>query len=242
MKFMCGRFNRFETIQQIATRFGAKPSGELLAPPNYNAAPQDLHPVIRLDPDGEREIVEMRWGLVHRDTKDIRLSRRPINAKAEAILETWPFKDAVRFRRCLVPVNGFYEWRVIKKGVKHAYAIGMRDKSPFALAGLWESWIAPDQTNIETFTVVTCDPNEVVEMLHNRMPVIIPEKDYNRWLEPGNPRQPPVDLLRPYPAELMRAWRIGPDVGNVENNRPDLLDEIPDEEDDDPQGGLPWDR
>jgi len=107
---MCGRFHRFASIQEIATQFNAKPRGELLAPPNYNAAPQDWHPVIRLDEDGEREILNMRWDFLSKEAKTEKSVKTPINARADSILTTWSFTEAIRHRRCMVPVNGFYEW------------------------------------------------------------------------------------------------------------------------------------
>ena len=274
---MCGRFHRFASIQEIATQFNAKPRGELLAPPNYNAAPQDWHPVIRLNEDGEREILNMRWGFLSKEAKTEKSVKTPINARAESILTTWPFTEAIRYRRCMVPVNGFYEWKKLEKGVREPYAIGLKTGETFCFAGIWEAWIekpaairmrvdqaaerarqraesqrpeeqpdtlfplTPQEQNdeskpdpdadptprvLETFAVITCDANEVVAKFHDRMPVFLHPKDYQRWLEPGDPQQPPVDLLRPFPPELMRAWRIKPDVGNVRNDRPDLLDPI----------------
>jgi putative SOS response-associated peptidase YedK len=110
---------------------------------------------------------------------------------------------------------------------KQPYAIALKDAELFAFAGLWDKWKdnATGQT-LETYTVITTDPNELMEPIHNRMPVIVARKDYERWLEPGEPSHPPVDLLKSYPAEEMKAWRVSRDVGNVRNNRPDLVEPI----------------
>jgi putative SOS response-associated peptidase YedK len=233
---MCGRYNRFATIHQIADQFNAKPVGDLVAPPTYNAAPSTWHPVIRLNDEGEREIVNMRWGLVPYWAKDDKPNFSTINARAETIMISNTYRNAMRERRCLVPVNGFYEWQKREKGKKQAYNIGLKSGEAFAFAGLWEAWKRPDGSYLETYTIITSDPNEMTSRIHDRMPVIIDPKDYKRWLEPGDPQRPPIDLLRPYPAELMHVWKVGPEVGNVRNDHPGLLD--PCDDDDDELPGL----
>jgi putative SOS response-associated peptidase YedK len=110
--------------------------------------------------------------------------------------------------------------------LKIPYAIALTSGEPCALAGLWESWRPPEGPPLETFTILTTDPNEVTEPFHNRMPVILEPKDYDRWLDPGDPARPPVDLFRPYPAERMQAWPVSDRVGNVRNNDPTLLEPI----------------
>jgi putative SOS response-associated peptidase YedK len=112
---------------------------------------------------------------------------------------------------------------------KQPYAIALKDRSLFAFAGLWDSW--KDEAtgqSLETYTVITTEPNELMETIHNRMPVILAPKNYERWLEPGEHSHLPVDLLKPYPAENMKAWKIKRDVGNVRNNRPELVEPIED--------------
>lgn len=130
-------------------------------------------------------------------------------------------------RRCLVPADLFYEWQKIDAKKKQPYAVGMRDGSMFALAGLWDHWT--DKTmgqSLQTYTFITTDPNELMASIHNRMPVIVSPKDYQRWLEPGEPSHLPVDLLRPYPAEDMTAWKVSAAVGNVRNNSPELVEPV----------------
>jgi putative SOS response-associated peptidase YedK len=142
-----------------------------------------------------------------------------INAKAETITTSPAYREAMKRRRCLVPADLFYEWQRIDAKTKQPYAIGMKDGSIFAFAGLWEMWKdkATGQS-LQTYTVITTDPNELMASIHNRMPVIVAPKDYGRWLEHGEPSHLLVDLLRPYPAEEMTAWRVSPAVGNVRNN------------------------
>jgi putative SOS response-associated peptidase YedK len=157
-----------------------------------------------------------------------------INAKAETVATAPAFREAFKSRRCLVPADAFYEWQKIDAKTKQPFAIGMKDGSPYAFAGLWERWRDPaTREPLETFTVITTDPNELVEPMHNRMPVIIQPKDYDRWLTPGDPQCPPVDLLRPFPADRMNAWKVDRKVGNVKNDTPDCIEPMTESSSDD---------
>jgi putative SOS response-associated peptidase YedK len=152
-----------------------------------------------------------------------------INAKAETVATAPAFREAFKARRCLVPADAFYEWQKIHAKTKQPFAIGMKDGSPYAFAGLWERWRDPaTREPLEAFTVITTDPNELLEPLHNRMPVIIQRKDYDPWLTPGDPERPPVDLLRPFHAEQMTAWKVDRKVGNVKNDTPDCIEPMSD--------------
>lgn len=127
-----------------------------------------------------------------------------------------------------------------KKKTKQTWAIGLKTDEPFALGGIWDRWVSPDkQVEVESYSIITVEPNELLAPLHDRMPLLIAPRDYERWLELGDPQRPPVDLLRPYDADLMKIWRVKPDVGKVGNNRPDLIDPIepsePDQPDDSPR-------
>ncbi len=152
--------------------------------PSYNIAPQTVQPVVRLDREsGERELTVMRWGLVPYWAKHPKVAFTTINAKAETITTSRTYREAMNHRRCLVPAEWFYEWHWIDSKTKQAYAIGLKDDSLFAFAGLWERWKdkATGQT-LETYTVITTDPNELMQPIHNRMPVILHRRDYQRWL------------------------------------------------------------
>ena len=222
---MCGRYARRSDKQKIAELFAIH--GPVIPDfgPSWNVAPQTFQPVVRLNRDtGQREIVLMRWGLIPYWAKNPSIGLLTINAKAETITTTPAFREAIKYRRCLVPADAFYEWQKFGAKNKVPFAIALKDDQPYAFAGLWERW-TDSKAGVEllTFTVITTDPNEVVEPLHDRMPVIIAEKDYNRWLQPGDPKRPPIDLLRPYDAGKMAAWRVGKAVGNVKNDSPGLL-------------------
>jgi putative SOS response-associated peptidase YedK len=192
--------------------------------PSYNVAPQSLQPVVRLDIEtGERELTIVRWGLIPFFAKDPKIAYSTINARAETVANSPVFREPMKRRRCLVPATGFYEWQALDKKSKQPWAIELVDGNLFAFAGLWGRWKnkATGQP-LETYTIITTDPNGLLEPLHNRMPVILPPQNYSRWLDPEDPAQLPVDLLRPYPAEEMRAWKVSAAVGNVRNNSPEL--------------------
>jgi len=224
---MCGRYVRKSDKQKIAEHFAVHGLSLPDFGPSWNVAPQTFQPVIRLNRDtGEREVVMMRWGLIPYWAKEPSIGLRTINAKAETISTAPAFREAFKYRRCLVPADAFYEWQKLDAKNKQPYAIALKDGEPFALAGLWERWKDTKAgTELLTFTIITTDPNEVVQPLHDRMPVIIPEKDYSRWLS-DPPDRPPFDLLRPFDADRMTAWAVDRAIGNVRNDQPDLLTSV----------------
>jgi putative SOS response-associated peptidase YedK len=224
---MCGRFARRSTQEVLADWFGVELEDMPWFAPSFNVAPQSVQPVVRLNRDsGDREFALLRWGLVPFWAKHAKFGYSTINARAEEAASKPAFREALKKRRCLVPADAFYEWMKPNAKLKIPYAIALTSGEPCALAGLWESWRPAEGPSIETFTILTTDPNEVTEPFHNRMPVILEPKDYDRWLEPGDPARPPVDLLRPYPADRMRAWPVSARVGNVRNNDPALLEPV----------------
>lgn len=231
---MCGRYGRRGDKQRIAEWMQMHNIGvfdgidESQFGPSYNIAPQTFQPVVRLDCEtGQRELTLMRWGLVPFWSKDSKPAFNTVNAKAETIARSPAYREAWKRRRCLIPADWFYEWKKIDEKTKQPYAIGMKNESMFAFGGLWETWNEQETGNeLQTFTIITTDPNELLEAIHNRMPVIIDSKDYERWLESADPAYLPSDLLRPFPAERMKVWKIARSVGNVRNNNPGLLDPI----------------
>ena len=150
--------------------------------------------------------------------------RRPINAKSETIASLPTFRDAYKRRRCLLPIDNFFEWKAIKGAkVKQPYAIAMKSGEPFAVAAIWENWKRPGSEDwVRTFCVITCPANEHVADIHDRMPVIIPPESYDRWL--GTLEPDPHDLLVPYPAAPMAMWPISMRVNKPENDEASILD------------------
>src|ERR1017187_789128 len=202
---MCGRYGRRGDKQRIAewmqtdsvSVFDEIDDSNLA--PSYNVAPQSFQPVVRLNGEtGERELTVMRWGLVPFWSKDGKASFSTINAKSETVATSPAFREAWKSRRWLVPADFLYEWQKIDEKTKQPYAIGLKNDEMFAFAGLWETW--KDKTTgqkLRTYTILTTDSNELMEPIHNRMPVILHRQDYERWLAPADPSQLPVDLLRP---------------------------------------------
>lgn len=230
---MCGRYGRRADKQRIAEWFRTHNTNVFddheLAP-TYNAAPQSFQPVIRLSPDtGEREIAIMKWGLVPYWSKTMKLKYSTINASADKLTSSAVWREPFRRRRCLVPADWFYEWPVVD-GAKQARAFSLKDDSPFAFAGIWDRWKDKETGEIlESFAIVTIDPNEWMAKYHDRMGVILKPKDYQRWLEEGEEHAQPVDLLRPYPEEEMKSWRVSDEVGNIRNNWAELIEPVPDD-------------
>jgi putative SOS response-associated peptidase YedK len=226
---MCGRIVQSSGPLRLAIVDGLDVSDSSLGnvPRRYNAAPSQELLVIRQNhKTGERSLDLLKWGLIPHWCSDPRGGRRPINAKAESVSRLPTFKDAYAQRRCIVPVDGFFEWRAIKgAGRKQPYAIAMKNGSPFGLAGLWENWCDPKTGEWErTFAVITVPSNELVDQIHDRMPAILEAKSYDRWLglEPD-----PYDLLiTTYPSEAMTMWPISTRVNKPENDDPSILDRV----------------
>ena len=226
---MCGRFARRSTQQVLADWFGVELEEMPWFAPSYNVAPQSVQPVVRLNSDsGKREFAPMRWGLVPFWARDAKVGYSTINARAEEAAAKPAYREAVKRRRCLVPADAFYEWQRSDPDTdakaKQPFAIALKRGEPFAMAGLWECWQPREGAALESFTILTTEPNELMAPIHNRMPAILAAGDYFRWLAPGDPAKPPLDLLRPFPVEEMVAWRVSGRVGNVRNNDSQLLD------------------
>lgn len=224
---MCGRYYRRSDKQRIAEayRLGEIPFDLVLPDWDFNIAPTTFQPVIRSSKEtGVRELVLMRWGLVPFFTKNLSEVKgvSTINAKAETLENSPTWRAPFRKRRCLVPADGFYEWKRLDEKNRQPFAFRMKDDSPFAFAGLWDAWKAPDGSWLQSFSIVTTEANELMSLVHTRMPVILHPRDYNRWLERESER-PPVDLLRPFEADAMTSAPCNLKVGNVRNNGPEML-------------------
>lgn len=223
---MCGRIVQARDLKAYAQAVGLDLSlGELPnAPPHYNGAPTQELLVVRRDPhSGERKLQLIKWGLIPHWAKDRKIAGRLINARAESVASATAFRGAYRERRCLVPVDGFYEWKTIGK-VKQPYLIGMKNGEPFTLAGLWENWKDLESGEwTRTFTIVTTQANALVGRLHDRMPVIIAPQDQERWLNAGAEA---AELMRPFPAEMMTLWPVSTRANSVKNDDAALLDPV----------------
>ena len=224
---MCGRYLRRSGKQRLAEAFHVDVSSDhLVLAPDYNVAPSTFQPVIRLHRDtGAREIVAMRWGLVPYFAKSLADWKgfSSVNAKAESVATKPLWRAPFQKRRCLVPVDGYYEWKKLSPGTKQPFLYTLKHTGPFALAGLWDAWKDPRTGEwLQSFAVITTGANELAADVHDRMPVLLRPRDYDRWLQRSETTFP-SDLLRPYDAEDMCVVTCNPAVGNVRNNGPEML-------------------
>jgi len=223
---MCGRFTQTASPAVIAQEFGV--TVPPLFTPRYNIAPSQPVAAIRIEPGTTtRQLVQLRWGLIPSWAKDPKIGHQCINAKAETVAEKPSFRAAFKARRCLVIATGFYEWQVQGKA-KQPMWIGLKSHRPFAFAGLWEQWQPPEGTVIESCTIVTTDPNELLRPIHNRMPVILAPTAYDLWLDPTVQQGDSLKaLLRPYPSEELQAYAVNTLVNNPRQDSSDCLEPLP---------------
>lgn len=220
---MCGRYTLTASPDVIAELFDLEEP--LLFKPRYNIAPTQSVAVIRLDPEARRrETPLLRWGLIPSWAKDPRIGNQMINAKAETVATKPSFRSAFRKRRCLIPADGFYEWQQQGKQ-KQPMLIRLRDRRPFAFAGLWERWEPKEGEPVESCTIITTEPNTLMQPIHNRMPVILAPQDYEKWLDLAVEQIDPLQaLLRPYLAEEMEAYAVSKMVNNPRFDLPQCLE------------------
>jgi putative SOS response-associated peptidase YedK len=225
---MCGRFtNRYSWRELVALYRITEPYLQPISnlQPRFNFAPMQRGPVVRLDGDGRHEPVMMRWGLVPYWSKDDSAAARMINAKAETVADKPAYRAAFRARPCLVPADGFYEWRKVGAGEKQPWFFTTQNHEPFAFAGLWEHWHDPNAAApLETFTILTMMPNAVCAPIHDRMPVMLAPEEWAKWL--GSAEERSALLVHPFPAGRMECWPVGRAVGNVRNDAPELVEPI----------------
>ena len=223
---MCGRVRLASDYSEIKIRlkFGSHAPAPNFKP-SWNIAPTDPMLVATYAKDGERIAEIMRWGLVPWWAKDIKVGYSTFNARADSVVTKPAFRDAwKRGQRCLVVTDGFYEWR---KFDKQPFAISMADDGLMVMAGLWDRWKSPQGEKIKSCTVITCDPNEAIGALHNRMPVVLAEKAWPKWLgeEPTSEEELKA-LLVACPSEELKLWPVNKRVGNVKNNGPELAEPL----------------
>jgi len=219
---MCGRFTLTVNPADLKDTFN-----EYIFPPKFgprfNIAPSQ--PVLAIPNDEKNTADFFIWGLIPMWAKDPSIGNRLINARGETVAEKPSFRGSFKYKRCLILADGFYEWKTSdNKKTKTPYFIHMKDRKPFALAGLWDSWESPDGSSIKTCTIITTTPNELMEHLHDRMPVILHPRDYAKWLE-VSPQTPEnlLPLIKPFPADDMSAYRVSTLVNKPANDRPELL-------------------
>jgi putative SOS response-associated peptidase YedK len=226
---MCGRFTSSTQLSFLLERFRAEPSGVEDHRPSWNVAPASDILVVVAGKDGARQLRELRWGLVPRWAKDPKSGNRMINMRAETVREKPTWQRTLAQKRCIIPIDGFYEWQDQGKGRrKQPFYIAARDEQPLALAGLWATWRDPDSDDeLWSCTILTTTANKLMRSVHHRMPVILLPESWDAWLDPDNRDvEQLAALLEPAPEDLLMLWPVDPAVGNVRNNRPELLEPL----------------
>ncbi len=222
---MCGRFVLMTPGKSLAEHFrlAEEPSLE----PRYNIAP--TQPVAIIKPrvgTPLRDLKIVRWGLIPFWAKDAKMSARFINARSETAAVMPAFRAAFKIRRCLIPADGFYEWKKLDKG-REPYLVVLSNRQPFAFAGLWESWKSPDGELIESCTILTTDANELVRPIHDRMPAILSPTNHELWLNPDTSTTESLKhILKPFPSEQMIMFPVSGKVNKVSYDAADCLEQL----------------
>lgn len=220
---MCGRLVIYSPSERYAGLFGV--TANFALSPRYNIPPTFEIPACRVSPQGEREMMLMRWGLVPRWSKgpDSRFSM--FNARSETVHEKPAYRSAFKNQRCLIPVDGFYEWS--QSNGKQPYFIHRRDNTPMVFAGLWDYWQGKDGNSIDSCTIIVTKANDEMQSIHDRMPVILDPRLFDDWLDPQNHAVDELsDMLQPYASGDLESYPVSRDVNTPRNDNPDLLNKL----------------
>lgn len=222
---MCGRYTITVTLEELIAKYFIREHPLIKYVPRFNAAPMQHIPAVIHDGEQNR-LGGLRWGLLPSWSKEDKNAARMINARSETLLEKPSFKKLVASRRCVIPADGFYEWKTRGDG-KQPMRITMRDRKLFSMAGLYDIWTAPDGTRISTCTIITTAANRLMEDIHDRMPVILGPEQEMQWLDRRSRDIPSLmKLLQPYDPEQMLAYPVSAAVGNVRNDSPELIQSV----------------
>jgi putative SOS response-associated peptidase YedK len=221
---MCGRFALAADAETLAQQFElpmVMTMPEAAFVPRYNVAPTQPVTAVRHHRD-QRELTFFQWGLIPSWAKDPKMGSKMINARSETVADKPSFRAAFKRRRCIIPASGFYEWQKVNGGKQPMY-IHPTDEDVFAFAGLWETWHSADGSELDTCTILTTEPNELMAPIHNRMPVILEREDYDVWLQPGDRPETGLHLLRPFPSQKMAAYPVSKLVNSPYNDSADCI-------------------
>ena len=218
---MCGRFALKAPPAELITRFGLDECADFS--PRYNIPPGTDIPVIRQSPEGKRVLHLLRWGLIPHWAKDPSIGAKLNNARGESVAEKPSFREAFKRRRCLIPADGFYEWKSEGK-IKQPYYFSLKSSEPMAMAGLWESWTAPDGSILRTACIVTTSANALMAPIHDRMPVIISPENWKDWL--AEPVEKIEGLVVSYPDAEMQAWPVSRRVSKTVDDDRGLIEQL----------------
>lgn len=211
---MCGRYTIVITMDELLRYYLIEVPTNRYHTPRYNVAPGQM--VMAVISDGEKNrLGELKWGLIPNWAKDEKIANMTKNARADSVAEKPAFRNSFQRKRCIIPADGFYEWR---KSDKQPFRITLRSEEIFSMAGLYDTWIAPDGNKISTCTIITTDPNELMIDMHDRMPVILSRKDEQKWLDKNQTGEDLKIMLKPFSVEKMKAYPVSKIVGNAKND------------------------
>lgn len=216
---MCGRFSILDDIDDLCERFECQPV-KVDFQPRYNVAPTQVVPVI-VRGEKKNQLRLMRWGLIPRWAKDNKIGSRLINARVETVAEKPAFREAFRMRRCLVPADGYYEWKKTGGG-KEPHRIVLKTREVFAFAGLWDKWVDADGAELFTFTILTTEPVAATMGIHDRMPLILPRQQEQAWME-GKSGERREFLKHFTPCPDLEAYRVSTCVNSPKNDVPECI-------------------
>ncbi|MEG4572558.1 SOS response-associated peptidase [Microcoleus sp. N3A4] len=222
---MCGRYTLNTSAKIIAEFFKLSAVPDIQ--PRYNIAPTQSVATVKVEPEKmQRQFQFMRWGLIPSWAKDMKIGSHTINARSETVAEKPAFRSAIKHRRCLIVADGFYEWLPQGKK-KQPYYFQMANSEPFAFAGLWENWESPEGENIVSCSIITTAANSTVQPVHDRMPVILSDSDWQQWLDPSvKNAQEVLPLLKPYASEAMKAKAVSAIVNSPIKDSPECIQAI----------------
>ena len=221
---MCGRFSLTVPEKFFSRTFTLLDIPEMK--PDYNVPPGvDIWAVRKNTESKQPEVARLRWGLIPAWASDPKIANKLINARSETVSDKPAFREAYRRRRCLIPADGFFEWKRNGK-LRTPYFIRRIGQKPFAMAGLWERWLGPGGVQLDSCTILTTEPNRLMQTLHNRMPVILDETNMTRWLETAQSESEMKELMAPYPSDQMEAYPVSDLVNSPKNNDPACLSRI----------------
>jgi putative SOS response-associated peptidase YedK len=217
---MCTRYSLASSPEVVRSYF--RPRNEAVFPPRYNIAPTQPVAIVRLDHAGRRELMLVRWGLIPAWVKDPRTFTTLVNARSEQAATKASFRGAMRYRRCLVPADGFYEWTGAR-GKRRPHLLRLRSGGPMALAGLYETWLGADGSEIDTMAILTVAANAPVAALHDRMPAILAPADFDQWLDVrGTSADEATGMLVPAADDLLEVIEVNPKLNDPRNEGPEL--------------------
>lgn len=222
---MCGRYTITITMEELMLRYFISQTNVPFHRPKYNVAPGQM--IMAIINDGEQNrLGELKWGLVPSWAQNPKVGSKMLNARAETAWEKPAFRELIRRKRCIIPADGFYDWRQDAEG-KQPMRIVRRDRKVFSMAGLYDTWVSPDGIKLNTCTILTTTPNELMEPIHDRMPVILHEEDEYLWLNRRIQSHADLDqLLIPFPSELMDAYAVAKTVGSVSYDDPSCIEPL----------------